>query len=149
MSEYVDAGELVEGARCNIYTRKEEWKSMQKDPITHKSMTKYELSRNCSVEVVEKYMLSLPEDMELRKELPLHSEAGDKLKALCITVYIDQKKKLGEPEIDKSTGRHEGRLFYTDKRTIGVIKYPFENLKAITKKYIEEKQKQLTDKIEE
>ena len=117
MSEYVKIGEMVEGARCNIYTRREEWKSLQKDPITHKPMVKYELSRNCSVEITEKHKLSTPEDIE-----------------------------LGEPVVDASTARHEGRLFYTDKRTIGVIKYPFENLRAMTQRYLPEEYKKLTDK---
>ncbi len=146
MSEYVKIGEMVEGARCNIYTRREEWKSLQKDPITHKPMVKYELSRNCSVEITEKHKLSTPEDIELRKGLPLYTEVGDKLKALCITIYVNQKSKLGEPVVDASTARHEGRLFYTDKRTIGVIKYPFENLRAMTQRYLPEEYKKLTDK---
>lgn len=137
---------MVEGARCSIYTRKEEWKSMQKDPITHRPMVKYELSRNCSVEVTHKHNADSGRDVELRKHLPLHSEVGDKLKALCITVYIDQKRKLGEPVVETSSGRHEGRLFYTEKRTIGIIKYPFENIKNMTNKYLTKGQNKLTDK---
>ena len=146
MSEYVKTGEMVEGARCNIYTRKEEWKSMQKDPITHKPMVKYELSRNCSVEVTHKHNATSDQDVELRKQLPLHSEVGDKLKALCITVFIDQKKKLDKPTVVSSTGRHEGRLFYTEKRTIGIIKYPFESIKNMTNKYLTKGQSKLSDK---
>lgn len=144
MSEHVNTGEMVEGARCNIYTRKEEWKSMQRDPITHKPMVKYELSRNCSVEVTHKHEVTSSKDVELRANLPLYTEIGDKLKALCISVYIDQKKKLGDPVVETSSSRHEGRLFYTENRTIGVIKYPFDNLKTITQRYLENGSKQLT-----
>lgn len=132
MSEYVCEGDKVEGAKCSIYTRKEEWKNLQRDPITNKPMVKYELSKNCSVEITEKLELT-EEEKNLRKQKKqLHSEVGDKLKALCITIYVDQKKKLPEPDVTASTGRHEGRLFYTDKRTIGVIKHPFENLTNAT-----------------
>lgn len=135
MSEYVKAGEMVEGAHCGIYTRKEEWKGLQEDPVTKKAMTKYELSRNCSVEIRKKQELT-EDELSHRKKYPLYLEVGDKLKALCITVYIDQKRKLGAPVIDKSTGRHEGRLFETTKRTLGVIKYPLENIKSATQKLL-------------
>lgn len=138
MSKHVNHGEMVEGAHCGIYTRKEEWKGLHADPITNKPMTKYELSRNCSVEIRKKLSLS-DDEIKLRSELPLHVEVGDKLEALCITVYIDQNRKLPAPVIDKSTGRHEGRLFETKKRTLGVIRHTFENLRSITQKIQQDK----------
>lgn len=148
MSEYVCAGEMVEGAHCGIYTRKEEWKGLHEDPITKKAMTKYELSKNCSVEIRKKQLLT-EEELAIRAGKPLYMEVGDKLKAQCITVYIDQKRKLPAPTIDKSTGRHEGRLFDTTKRTLGVIKYPIASLKALTIKLEEGKHNLLQTKTDQ
>lgn len=144
MSEFVCTGDMVEGARSSIYTRKEEWKGLQRDPITNLPMVKYELSKNCSVEVSEKLVLT-PEEDGLRAKFPLHGEVGDKLKAKSITVYINQRKKLGDPEVVSSSGRHEGRLYYPENRTNGVIKYPFDNLRKITQACIAAGPKKLTD----
>lgn len=129
MAEFVGIGERVEGEKCEIYTRKEEHKGLREDPITHKRMTVYELSRNCSVEVTEKLDLS-EEDIEYRKDNNVHLEIGDKLKAESITLYVDERRKLKVEVKEGQTGRHGGRLISTNKRTIGEIKYPFQNIQS-------------------
>lgn len=120
---------MVEGAKCEVYTRKEEFKGLRKDPITHKPMIVYELSRNCSVEVVEKLSLST-EEIEERAGMGIHTEPGDKLKADAITLYVAEKRKLKIEVKEGQTSTHGGHLISTKKRTIGEIKYPFQNIQS-------------------
>lgn len=129
MAEFVNIGDMVEGSKCEIYTRKEEFKGLREDPITHKRMMVYELDRNCSVEVTAKLDLS-DEDSKKRVEMGVHGDIGDKLKADAITLYVDEKKKLKVEVKEGQTGTHGGRLISTKKRTVGEIKYPFQNIQS-------------------
>lgn len=124
---FVRFGEMVEGAKCDIYTRKGVRKGMYNDPITQKPMLKYELSRNSSVEVTKALDLT-PEQKDIREKLPVHSEVGDKIKGDSITLFIDQKIPVRMEVKEGTSARHGASLFSTSKRTIGVIKYTFDNL---------------------
>lgn len=128
MSVFVTTGSMVEGAKCEIYTRKENLKGMYKDPITSKNMLKYELSRNCSVEVTEELQLTTDEDIALRDRSGVHRSLHDKLKADSVTLFIDQKLPLKVIPKEGATHTHGGRFMSTNKRTVGVIKYAFSNL---------------------
>lgn len=130
MKEYIDVGEIVEGKKCKIYTRREDCKGLRADPITQKRMLVYELDRNSSVEVEEVLSLS-PSEQELRKRLNVHGQVGDKLKADAITIYIDVKRQLRFETKEGMTATHGGRLLSTKNRTIGQIKYPFQNLNTL------------------
>ena len=130
MAEYLNAGDTVEGARCEIYTRKEVFKGMREDPISGESMIVYELDRNCSVEVTEVLELTA-EEKKLRAELGVHGEIGDKLKADAITLYVNQKRKLSVTTKEGLTFTHGGRLISTKRRTEAEIKYPFQNLNTL------------------
>lgn len=129
MAEYVNIGEKVEGAKCGIYTRREDFKGLRQDPITHKAMIVYELSLNCSVEVIKKLPLSDVE-AKLREDMGVHTELSDKLKADSITLYVAEKRKLKIEVKEGQTSTHGGHLFSTKKRTIGEIKYPFQNIQS-------------------
>lgn len=93
-------------------------------------MLVYELDRNCSVEVTEALELS-DEEKELRNKLGVHGEVGDKLKADAITLYVNEKRKLRIIVKEGQTATHGGHLISTRKRTVGVIKYPFQNLNTL------------------
>lgn len=130
MAEFIKAGDTVEGAKCEIYTRREDFKGMREDPISGRPMLVYELDRNCSVEVTEVLELTDEEKM-LRNKLNVHGEVGDKLKADAITLYVNEKRKLKVTVKEGQTATHGGRLMSTKKRTVGVIKYPFQNLNTL------------------
>lgn len=126
--EIVASGSTIEGGKCEIYTRKETLKHLQKDPITSKNMVKYELERNSSVEVTEVHPLLTQEDKDLRSLISnFFNELGDKLKADAITVYIDQVRPIKFIPIEGATATHGGRFASTRKRTVAVIKYEFTN----------------------
>lgn len=128
MSEIVKAGAILEGAKCEIYTRKEVLKGLRKDPITSKAMLKYELSRNCSVEITKELELATQEERDLRISLHVYGKLGDKIKADSVSLYIDQKLPVKIEVKEGATHTHGGHFFSTKKRTIGVIKYQFPNL---------------------
>ena len=130
MAEYIKINDTVEGKKCEVYTRREDFKGLREDPITKKKMLVYELDRNCSVEVLESLELSL-EDKAFREGLCIHGEVGDKLKADAITLYVDGKRQLKVEVKEGLTATHGGRLISTKNRTIGKIKYPFPNLNKL------------------
>mgnify|MGYP003105804079 CR=1 FL=1 len=117
MAEYIDTGDTVEGQKCEIYTRREDCKGLREDPITQKKMLVYELDRNSSVEVRESLILS-EEEKILRDELNIHG-------------YVDVKRQLSVEKQEGLTSTHGGRLISTKKRTVGRIKYPFQNLNKL------------------
>lgn len=127
MAEFVNAGDMVEGARCEVYTRKWLCKGLREDPITHSNMMAYELDRNCSVEIVEKMSLS-DNELQIRTEKMVHVNVGDKLKADAITLYVETKRKIKFEVKEGMTATHGGSLASTRKRTVGEIKYPFPNI---------------------
>lgn len=65
MTKFITPGDLIEGKKCHVVTRKYETKRLQRDPITKKPMLLYELDRNCSVEITECLQLS-EDDLNLR-----------------------------------------------------------------------------------
>lgn len=138
-SPFVADGEMVEGAKCEIYTRKESLKGLHRDPITSKMMTKYELTHNCSVEVTKALNLS-NEEKQLRDQMNVHGEVGDKIKGHSISLFIDQKRPVRIEVKEGTTHTHGGHLISTTNRTIGYIKYVFKNQKLIP-----EFQKQIKD----
>jgi len=136
--EYVNIGDAIEGAKVEIYTRKETWKAPRLDPMTRKMMMVCELERNCSAEVTAVLPLSKA-DLKTREEyahihnVVLHGEVGDKLKASAITVYTDTKRRLPVEVKEGQTATHGGHLISCPRRTFALIKYPFV---AITAKFL-------------
>ena len=128
MAEYVEIGSIVEGQKCEAYTRKETFKGLRTDPIMHKPMIVYELNLNCSVEITEALVLSDTETNFRNNGIYVHGDVGDKLKAEAITLYVDSKRKLKIKVQEGMTSTHGGRLISTTTRTVGKIKYPFQNL---------------------
>lgn len=130
MAEFIRSGEIVEGAKCDICTRASNWKGLRNDPITNKPMSVYELDRNCRVEVTERLDLTnaSADEMLKRKALCVHGDVGDTLIAEAITVYIDCRRKQKFQVKEGISGRHGAMLMSTKSRTIGIIKYPLDNL---------------------
>lgn len=126
--EIVAIGSYLEGAKCEIYTRKAVFKHLQKDPITATTMIKYELCRNCSVEITEEHSISDEKELNKRMELNVFRSVGDKLKADSISLWIDQRIPLRIDVREGATATHGGQFLSTKKRTVAKIKYPFENL---------------------
>lgn len=126
--EIVHSGAMLEGAKCEIYTRKEVFKGLHKDPITSVNMIKYELCRNCSVEITKEHILTDELEREKRENLGVFRSLGDKLKGDSITVFVEQKIPLTVTVVEGATATHGGRFMSTKKRTIANIKYQFDNL---------------------
>lgn len=127
MAEYIKEGEMVEGKKCSISARRMEFKKggLRKDPITNKNMVLYELDRNCSVEVTENLKLT-EEEKQIRIELGVHGEVGDKIQGDAIRLYADTKRDSLKPIVKEGqSGRHGASLVETNIRTIGKIKTPF------------------------
>lgn len=127
MAEYIKAGEMVEGKKCSIAARRIEFKKggLRKDPITNKNMVLYELDRNCSVEVTESLKLSA-EEQQLRDDLNVHGNVGDKIQGDAIRLYADTKRDALRPVVKEGqSARHGASLLDTNIRTIGRIKTPF------------------------
>ncbi len=127
MTEFVKVGEKIEGAKTEIYCRKESFKGLHKDPLTLKPMIKYEMCRNSTAEITEELFLS-EDELEIRRRLNVALQVGDKLNADAITVFVDQKRPLKCIVKEGLTHTHGGHLFSTSNRTIGIIKYTHPNL---------------------
>lgn len=124
MTKYISPGDLVEGQKCHVTTRKYEFKRLQKDPITNKNMVMYELDRNCSVEITE--CLELPEeDLKLRLQNKVGLELGDRVMGDAIQLFVDTIRPIKFTVQEGQSGRHGANLVDTTKRTIGKLKYNF------------------------
>ncbi len=127
MAEYIKVGEMAEGKKCSISARRIEFKKggLRKDPITNKNMVLYELDRNCSVEVTESLNLT-DEEQQLRVELGVHGNVGDRIQGDALRLYADTKRDSLRPIVKEGqSGRHGANLVETNIRTIGKIKTPF------------------------
>lgn len=125
--EFYAPGDMIEGAKCDICTRKYDFKGLQKDPITNTPMVKYELSRNSHVEVT-KVMAYSEEEREKRDSLKVHYNLGDKICAESITVYLSSLTKVNFKNTEGVSHTHGANLYSSKERVVGVIKYPFNNL---------------------
>lgn len=130
MAEYIAEGEIVEGKKCRIKTRRYEFKRLSKDPITDKTMITCQLDLNCEVEVLEALQLD-ETDKAIRTSLNVHGEVGDQIKARSILVFVEgvRPSVLSFEVKEGQSSRHGANLASTNKRTIGKIKYVLENLK--------------------
>lgn len=127
MDEYVQPGEIIEASKCGVYSRKIEWKGLKREPITNQLMTLYELDRNCSAEIVEAICLD-PEELKIRQKLCVHLNVNDKIKGKAIRLYVKSKRNDLKIEIQEGTSsRHGASLANTRVRTVGIIKYSFDN----------------------
>lgn len=132
--EFVNYNDTVEGGKCAVYARALDWKGLREDPITGDSMTVYELSRNCSVEVTDPLVLK-EEEKKMREENGVHTDLGDKIKGEAITLFVDTLRKIKFEVVEGMTATHGGNVCSTNSRTVGIIKYPFPNLiKLLNKK---------------
>lgn len=130
MQKYIAEGEIVEGKKCRIMTRRYEFKRLSKDPITNEIMVTCNLDRNSEVEVLESLSLDCDEKT-LRETLNVHGEVGDMLEARSILVFVEglRPNVLSFEVKEGQTGRHGANLASTNRRTIGKIKYVLENLR--------------------
>lgn len=127
MAIYIKEGDIVEGQKSSVSSRKIEFKKggLRKDPITNKNMVLYELDRNCSVEIVESLNLS-EEEQKLRDEQNVHGNVGDKIQGDAIRLYVDSKRNCLKPIVKEGqSARHGASLVDINIRTIGKIKTPF------------------------
>lgn len=132
MSKYISPGETVDGKKCAVITRKTDSKGLHRDPLTNSVMMLYELSRDCSVEVIQEH----GDDVE---RLPdVHYLVGDMLEAGAIQMWVATKRdNVDFTVIEGVSGRHGAQCAETKKRTIAQIKYPrsvFNNLLGYTAK---------------
>ncbi|MBR4801416.1 MAG: hypothetical protein IK041_01245 [Bacteroidales bacterium] len=132
--EFYAPGDIIEGAKCDICTRKYDFKGLQKDPITNTPMVKYELSKNGSVEVTKEMTYS-KEEREKRDSLNIHYKLADKIRAEAITVYINTLTKVDFKDTEGVSHTHGANIYSSKESVVGVIKYPFNNLsKALGEK---------------
>jgi hypothetical protein len=130
MAVFIAEGEIVEGKKCRIKTRRFDSKRLSKDPITNKPMIACQLDWNCEVEVLEAVQLE-DEDKAIRESLNVHGEVGDMIQAKSIIVYVEgiRPSILSFEDKEGQSSRHGANLACTNKRTVGKIKYVLENLK--------------------
>ena len=124
MTKYISPGDLIEGQKCHVMTRKHEFKRLQKDPITNKNMVMYELDRNCSIEVTECLQLS-GDELKLRLQNKVGLEFGDCVMGDAIQMFVDTKRPIKFVVKEGQSARHGASLVNTTKRTIGKLKYNF------------------------
>lgn len=122
--EFVKPGDIVEGAHCDVAARRFDWKGPKRDPITNELMTLYVLDRNCSVEVTKEMVFTDNADAQLRKDLNVHMQLGDKIRAEKIQLYVKSIKNDLSFEVKEGvTSTHGAHLANISKRTIGIIQY--------------------------
>lgn len=124
MTKYITPGDIVEGQKCHVMTRKHEFKRLQKDPITNKNMVMYELDRNCSIEITECLQLS-GDDLKLRLQNKVGLELGDCVMGDAIQMFVDTMRPIKFTVKEGQSARHGASLVNTTKRTIGKLKYNF------------------------
>ena len=122
MTKFITPGDLIEGKKCHVVTRKYETKRLQRDPITKKPMLLYELDRNCRVEITECLQLS-EDDLNLRVQNHVGLELGDCIEGDAIQMYVDCVRPIKFIVKEGQSGRHGANLVDTKKRTIGKLKY--------------------------
>lgn len=131
MAIYINEGETIEGMKADVIARRAEWKGLKREPITGKLMTLYELDRNCSVEITEAMELDA-DGKNLREQLGIHGEIGDKIQGDAIKLWVDIKRNALKFNTKEGvSGRHGANLANTSKRTIGKLKYSFDNYKRL------------------
>lgn len=131
MAIYINEGETIEGMKADVIARRTEWKGLKREPITGKLMTLYELDRNCSVEITEAMELDA-DGKSLREQLGIHGEIGDKIQGDAIKLWVDIKRNALKFNTKEGvSGRHGANLASTSKRTIGKLKYSFDNYKRL------------------
>lgn len=131
MNIYINEGETVEGIKADFIARRAEWKGLKQEPITGKLMMLYELGRNCSVEITEALELD-DEGKMLRKQLGIHGEVGSKIQGDAIRLWVDAKRNILRFTTKEGvSGRHGANLASTNRRTVGKIKYSFDNYKRL------------------
>lgn len=122
--EFIKPGDIVEGAHCDVAARRLDWKGLKKDPITNELMTLYVLDRNCSVEVTKEMVFTDDADAQLRKDLNVHLQLGDKIRAEKSHLYVKSIKNDVSFEVKEGvTSTHGAHLANVPKRTIGIIQY--------------------------
>lgn len=128
MSEYITPGAMVEGQKTRLTARKINFKkrSLQKHEITNKMMVSYSMDRNCSVEVIEKFILS---DEEKKQRLPyqIYGEVGDILKADAIRFYVDGIRDLLGGKVKEGVShRHGATVVDCPHHAIAKIQVPLQ-----------------------
>ncbi len=125
-STFIDYGHITESSKCDVIARKVVFKRLQKEPITNKAMTLYNLDRNASVEITEKY------ECEGLPESPyIHREVGDKIVADAISLFIDTKRKISFDVKEGVSGRHGANLTDCKYHSIGRINRPLDIYKSL------------------
>ncbi len=128
-SEYFGLNDMAEGAACEIFTRRPDHKGLAKNPLTHRRAWLCELSQNSSLEVSQSPVYN-DEQKAQRDSLGIHYQAGDKLRADKITIYVECQKKPAFKVREGMSATHGGNICSTRNITLGVIKLPFFNLQS-------------------
>lgn len=132
MSKYIKPGEIVDGRKCMVVTRKSDFKGPHRDPLTNSIMMLYELSRNCSIEITKEH------GDEVERLDGVHYNVGDMIEAGSIQMWVNTKRDNVDFVVKEGvTATHGAKIVETKVRTIGIIKYPrsmFNNLLDYTAK---------------
>lgn len=139
MSEFYNVGECIEGAACNLFTRKHNvYSCLQSHPLTGKPCVRIEMSRNASAEITQEVSLD-PDSLRLRIENGVHLSLGDKLKADSISVHVSQFRPVRFIVKEGATHTHGGHFASTNKNTLCSIRYAFEHIQKIEMKNLSSK----------
>lgn len=123
-------GESLEGAACLLYTRKHNnISTLVRHPLTERLCMKTEMCWNSSAEISKELDPNIK-----REKIGILVDAGDKLQADAISVWVDQKRPIKFKVEEGMTHRHGGHLAATQNTTFCKIKKPFDHiLKAVIK----------------
>lgn len=149
--EYYQQNDAIEGEKVELFARKVQSKAPMKDEHIGKIVIAYDLTRNSSAEITKAVTLT-DEDKEICKKvcgekgLSLHCDVGDKLRGDSITVYIQGIKKLKQNVSEGHSHTHGGTTMTSDRRTFGIISYPFKNFRDKYNALPQKGVKQIKDK---
>lgn len=128
MSEHIAPGDMVEGQKTKIDARRIEFKkrSLQRNEITKKMMVTYSMDRNCTVEVVEKIVLTDAEKKN-RENYPIFGEVGDLIRGDAIRLYVAGMKDLLGGDVKEGVShRHGATVVSCPHHVIGKIQVPWQ-----------------------
>ena len=132
--EFFKPNDAIEGASCELYTRKPVFESgPQTNPITKNRCLRIEMSRTASAEIRKKLQLN-EEEIKLRQEKGIHLEIGDKLKGKAITAYVDKTRSVVFKSEEGATHTHGGNFASTNDPTYCKIKYAFDHIQILCEK---------------
>ena len=121
MTEFHNVGESIECAKCEIVTRK----FVPSSPQIHEVLgrvIKYELSLNCSAEIIEEV-----DPKEWKIDFASKLSLGDKLKAKSIYALVSSIKRV-KWDVINFTATHKAQKAEIGYFTFAKIKSPLDNV---------------------